>query len=91
MLIVALRQFWFRRIFFGKQALPKNRTKPTFEELVDKYKMSEQKESNQLEGKRRKNFSPPRSKKHQRSSYWSSSFIPSMHVPWTAYSGAFNP
>jgi len=25
MLIVALRQFWFRRIFFGKQALPKNR------------------------------------------------------------------
>ena len=70
----------------------KNRTKPTFEELLDKYKkMSEQKESNQLEVKRRRNFSPPRSKKHQRSSYWSSSFIPSMHVPWTAYSGAFNP
>ena len=70
----------------------KNRTKPTFEELLDKYKkMSEQKESNQLEVKRRRNFSPPRSKKHQRSSYWSSSFIPSMHVPWTAYSGVSNP
>ena len=24
-LIIALRQFWLRRIFFGKQALPKNR------------------------------------------------------------------
>ena len=25
MLIIVLRQFWLRRIFFGKQALPKNR------------------------------------------------------------------
>ena len=24
-LIIALRQFWLRRMFFGKQALPKNR------------------------------------------------------------------
>ena len=70
----------------------KNRTKPTFEELLDKYKkISEQKQSNQLEGKRRRNSSPPRSRKHQRSSYWSSSFISSMHVPWTAYLGVFNP
>jgi len=70
----------------------KNRTKPTFEELLDKYKkISEQKQSNQLKGKRRRNSSPPRSRNHQRSSYWSSSFIPSMHVPWTAYSGVSNP
>ena len=69
----------------------KIRTKSTFEELLNKYKkMSEQKESNQLEVKRRRNFSPPRSKKHQRSLYWSSSFIPSMHVPWNAYSGISN-
>ena len=70
----------------------KNRTKPIFEELLDKYKkISEQKQSNQLEGKRKRNSSPPRSRKHQRSSYWSSSFISSMHVPWTTYSGVFNP
>ena len=70
----------------------KNRTKPTFEELLDKYKkIFEQKQNNQLEGKRRMNSSPPRSRKHQRSSYWSSSFTPSMHVPWTVYSGVFNP
>ena len=25
MIIIALRQFWLKRIFFGKQALPKNR------------------------------------------------------------------
>ena len=24
-LIIALRQFWLKRMFFGKQALPKNR------------------------------------------------------------------
>jgi len=75
----------------GKSGGAKNRTKPTFEELLDKYKkMSEQKQSNQLEGKRRSS-SPPRSKKHHRSSYWTSSFILSMHAPWTAYSGVFNP
>ena len=69
----------------------KNRTKPTFEELLDKYKkISEQKQSNQLEGKRKRNSSPPRSRKHQRSTYWSSSFIPSMHMPWNAYSGIPN-
>ena len=69
----------------------KNRTKPTFEELLDKYKkMSEQKESNQLESKQKRNSSPSRSKKHQRSPYWSSSFIPSMHVPWNACSGISN-
>jgi len=44
----------------GKSGGAKNRTKPTFEELLDKYKkMSEQKQSNQLEGKRRSS-SPPR-------------------------------
>ena len=38
----------------------KNRTKPTFEELLDKYKkIFEQKQNNQLEGKRRMNSSPP--------------------------------
>ena len=43
----------------------KNRTKPTFEELLDKYKkIFEQKQNNQLEGKRRMNSSPPRSRKH---------------------------
>ena len=25
MIIIALRQFWLKRMFFGKQALPKNR------------------------------------------------------------------
>jgi len=68
----------------------KNRTKPTFEELLDKYKMSEQRQSNQLEGKQRRNSSPPRSRNHQRSPYWSSSFIPSMQVPWNACSGISN-
>ena len=39
----------------------KNRTKPTFEELLDKYKkISEQKQSNQLEGKQIRKSSPPR-------------------------------
>ena len=48
------------------------------------------KQSIQLEGKRM-SFLPPRSRKHHRSSYWTSSFIPSMHAPWTAYSRVFNP
>ena len=69
----------------------KDRTKPTFEELLDKYKkISTQKQNNQLKGKRRRSSSPPRSRKHHWSSYWTSSFIPSMHAPWTAYSGVFN-
>jgi hypothetical protein len=25
LIIIALRQFWFKRVFFGTQALPKNR------------------------------------------------------------------
>jgi len=76
----------------GKSGGAKNRIKPTFEELLDKYKkISTQKQSNQLEGKRKRSSSSPRSRKHQRSSYWSSSFIPSMHVPWSAYSGLLNP
>ena len=73
-----------------KSGSAKNRTKPTFEVLLDKYKMFEQKQSNQLEGKQRRNSSPPRSRKHQRSLYWYSSFIQSMHVPWNAYSGISN-
>ena len=74
-----------------KSGCAKNRTKPTFEVLLDKYKkISTQKQSNQLEGKRRRSSSPPRSRKHHRSSYWTSSFIPSMHAPWTAYSDVFN-
>ena len=45
----------------------KNRTKPTFEELLDKYKkISEQ--SNQLEDRRRRNSSSLRSRKYHRSS-----------------------
>ena len=76
----------------GKFGGAKNRIKPTFEELLDKYKkISAQKQSNQLEGKQKRSSSSPRSRKHQQSSYWSSSFIPSMHVPWSAYSGLFNP
>ena len=35
----------------GKSGGAKNRTKPTFEELLHKYKISKQKQSNQLEGK----------------------------------------
>jgi len=39
----------------------KNRIEPTFEEFLDKYKkMSEQKQSNQLEGKQIRKSSPPR-------------------------------
>ena len=44
----------------------KNRIKPTFEELLDKYKkISAQKQSIQLEGKRKRSSSSPRSTKHQ--------------------------
>jgi hypothetical protein len=61
--------------------------KPSFAELLHKYqRIAEQKQINRL-GKQRWNSSSPKAKKHRRSSHWSSSFIPSMHVPWTAYSG----
>jgi hypothetical protein len=64
--------------------------KPNFAELLYKYqRIAEQKQNNRL-GEQRWNYSSPKAKKHRRSSHWSSSFIPSMHVPWTAYSGINN-
>jgi hypothetical protein len=64
--------------------------KPSFAELLYKYqRIAEQKQNNRL-GKQRWNSSSPKAKKHRRSSHWSSSFIPSMHMPWTAYSGINN-
>jgi hypothetical protein len=64
--------------------------KPSFAELLYKYqRIVEQKQNNRL-GEQRWNSSSPKAKKHRRSSHWSSSFIPSMHVPWTAYSDINN-
>jgi hypothetical protein len=66
------------------------RKKPNFAELLHKYqRMAKQKQNNRLGGQRL-NSSLPKAKKHRRSSHWSSSFIPSMHVSWTAYSGINN-
>ena len=49
----------------GKSGGANNRIKPTFEELLDKYKkISAQKQTNQLEGKRRRSSSPPRSRRY---------------------------
>jgi hypothetical protein len=60
--------------------------KLSFVELLYKYqRIAEQKQNNQLGGQRW-NSTSPREKKHQRSSHWSSSFIPSIHVPWNTYS-----
>jgi hypothetical protein len=67
--------------------------KPSFTELLYKYqRIAEQKQNNRL-GAQMWNSSSPKAKKHRRSSHWSSSFIPSMHMPWNAYSGInnFNP
>jgi hypothetical protein len=71
------------------ESIPPNskvmRKKPSFDELLHKYqKIAEQKQNNQL-GDQRWNSSSPKAKKHRRTSHWSSSFIPSMHVPWSAY------
>jgi hypothetical protein len=64
--------------------------KPSFAELLYKYqRIAEQKQNNRL-GEQRWNSSSPKTKKHRRSSHSSSSFIPSMHVPCTAYSGINN-
>jgi hypothetical protein len=64
--------------------------KPSFAELLHKYqRIVEQKQINQL-GKQRWNSSSPKAKKRRRPSHWCSSFIPSIHVPWTAYSGMNN-
>jgi hypothetical protein len=55
--------------------------KPSFDELLHKYqKIAEQKQNNRL-GDQRWNSSSPKAKKHRRTSHWSSSFNPSMHVP----------
>jgi hypothetical protein len=59
------------------------RKKPSFDELLRKYqKIAEQKQNNRLEDQSW-NFSSSRAKKHRQSPHWSSSFIPSMHVPCT--------
>jgi hypothetical protein len=76
------------------ESIPPNskmvKKKPSFAELLYKYqRIAEQKQNNRL-GEQRWNSSSPKAKKHRRSSHWSSSFIPSMHVPWTAYSGINN-
>jgi hypothetical protein len=76
------------------ESIPPNskvmRKKPSFDELLHKYqKIAEQKQNNRL-GDQRWNSSSPKTKKHQRTSHWSSSFIPSMHVPWNACSGIPN-
>jgi hypothetical protein len=76
------------------ESIPPNskvvKKKPSFAEFLHKYqRIAEQKQNNQL-GKKRWNSSSPKAKKHRRSSHWSSSIIPSMHVPWTAYSGMNN-
>jgi hypothetical protein len=80
---------------FGRaESIPPNskvvKKKPNFAELLYKYhRIAEQKQNNRL-GEQRWNSSLPKAKKHRRSSRWSSSIIPSMHVPWTAYSGINN-
>jgi hypothetical protein len=76
------------------ESIPPNsmvvKKKPKFAELLYKYqRIVEQKQNNQL-GEQRWNSSSPKAKKHRRSSHWSSSFIPSMHVPWSAYSSINN-
>jgi hypothetical protein len=63
------------------------RKKSSFAESLHKYqRIAEQKQSNRLRDQSW-NSSSPKAKKHQRLSHWSPSFIPSMHVPWTTYSG----
>jgi hypothetical protein len=81
---------------FGKcdeDKIPNNkvmRKKPSFDELLHKYqKIAEQKQNNRL-GDQRWNSSSPKAKKYRRTSHWSSSFIPSMHVPWNACLGIPN-
>jgi hypothetical protein len=65
--------------------------KPSFAEFLHKYqKIAVQKQNNRLRDEQSRNSSSPTAKKHQRSSYWTSSFISSMHVPWNAYSGINN-
>jgi hypothetical protein len=59
------------------------RKRPSFVELLHKYqRIAEQKRNNRL-GEQRRISSSPKAMKHRRSSHRSSSFIPSMHVPWT--------
>ena len=76
---------------FGNSPKTMMKKKPSFEELLCKYqKIAEKKQINRLEGNQRRNYASSRTKKnkhHWRSSHWYSSFILSMHVPWSAYSG----
>ena len=71
------------------------RKKPSFEELLHKYKkIAEEKKIDQLERNQRRSYSSSRAKRNQHHcglSHWSSSFISSMHMPWKAYSGITNP
>jgi hypothetical protein len=74
----------FGRVSLNNKVIMK---KPSFVELLQKYqKMAKQKQNNQLRDQSW-NSSSPKANKHQWSSQWSASSIPSMHVPWTAYSG----
>jgi hypothetical protein len=72
----------------GANFMPKSkvmRNKPSFNESLHKYqKIAKKKQNNWLGDDQRRNSSLPKAKKHQRSSHWSSSFIPSMHMPWNA-------
>jgi hypothetical protein len=77
----------------AESILPKSkvmRKKPSFDELLHKYqKIAEKKQNNRL-GDQRWNSSSSKAKKHRRTSHLSSSFIPSVHVPWSAYLGMLN-
>ena len=66
--------------------------KPSFTELLHKYqKIADQNKHNRLRFDQSRNSSSPSAKGHQRwSSHGSSSFIPSMHMPWNTYSSIPN-
>jgi hypothetical protein len=80
----------------GVETKKKVKSKLSFDELLDKYKREiEQKKGGQLADKTRGQMSssvprPKISPHYQLSSNWSSSYIPSMHVPWIAYLGNHN-
>jgi hypothetical protein len=75
----------------------KVRSKLSFDELFAKYKREiEQTKGGQLGDKTRGQMSsspsiPKVSPHYKQSSNWSSSYIPSMHVPWTSYVVNNNP
>jgi hypothetical protein len=80
----------------GVEKKKKVKSMLSFAELLAKYKREiKQKKESQLGDKTRgqKSSSPARPKvslHYQLSSNWSSSYIPSMHAPWTTYLGNHN-